>query len=160
LDGAITTKGGISAAKRIRGYKLYGAVFNDYAEYREVEDNKPGLCVIELGNGKMIKSYERLMGGANIISDTFGFAIGETSIASTPIAVCGRVLAYPAEPISSYKAGEAVCSGPDGTISKMSREEIKEWPDRIIGYVSEIPTYETWGSDNIKVDGRIWIKVK
>ncbi len=42
----------------------------------------------------------------------------------------------------------------------MHREEIRNWPDAIVGTVSEIPKYETWGSDNIKVDGRIWIKVK
>ena len=42
----------------------------------------------------------------------------------------------------------------------MTREEIRVWPDRVIGIVSEIPEYETWGSGNIKVNGRIWIKVK
>ena len=42
----------------------------------------------------------------------------------------------------------------------MTREEIKEYPDRIIGIVSEIPDYETWGSGNVPVNGRIWIKVK
>jgi hypothetical protein len=42
----------------------------------------------------------------------------------------------------------------------MTRDEIKEYPDRIIGIVSEIPTYETWGTNNIKVNGRIWIRVK
>ena len=42
----------------------------------------------------------------------------------------------------------------------MTREEIREWPDRIVGIVSEIPTYETWGTGGIAVDGRVWIKVK
>ena len=42
----------------------------------------------------------------------------------------------------------------------MTRKEIKEWPDAIIGYVSEIPYYDTWGTDNIKVNNRIWIKIK
>jgi len=70
------------------------------------------------------------------------------------------VLAYPLEGRSSFKPGQAVCSGPNGTISVMTRDEIKEWPDAIIGYVSEIPVYKYWGSDNIEVDGRIWIKVK
>ena len=108
----------------------------------------------------MILSTERLQAGGNIVSDTFGFSIGETSFAQTPIAVCGRVLAYPYEDREIYEPGDAVCSGPNGTISKMTREEIKEWPDRIIGYVSEIPNYKYWGSDSVKVDGRIWIKVK
>jgi hypothetical protein len=44
----------------------------------------------------------------------------------------------------------------------MTREEIKEWPDRIVGIVSEIPDYEEWGPENnkIKVGNRIWIKIK
>ena len=160
LVGSITTKGGISAGRSIKGYKLYGAVFNDYAEYRTAENVKPGDCVIELGDGSLAKSSERLQAGANIVSDTFGFAIGETKKAQTPIAVCGRVLAYPAEDKLVYTPGAAVCAAPDGKVSVMSREEIRNWPDRIVGYVSEIPSYDYWGSDNIAVNGRIWIKIK
>ena len=73
--------------------------------------------------------------------------IGETAYANTPIAVCGRVLAYTFENRNLFKPGEAVCSGPDGTISKMTREEIRNWPDAIVGYVSEVPQYDKWGSD-------------
>ena len=40
------------------------------------------------------------------------------------------------------------------------REEIREWSDRIVGIVSEIPEYEEWGTGKVKVNGRIWIKVK
>jgi hypothetical protein len=42
----------------------------------------------------------------------------------------------------------------------MSREEIVAYPDRIVGIVSEIPEYETWGTGDVPVNGRIWIKVK
>ena len=55
--------------------------------------------------------------------NTYGFVIGETSRAQTPIAVSGRVLAYPYEPRDTFSAGDAVCSGPNGTVSKMTREE-------------------------------------
>ena len=140
--------------------KVRGAVFNDYAEYRESLVKEPGRCVIETGYGDLELSAKRLQLGGNIISDTFGFSIGETNKAQTPIAVCGRVLAYPNENRELYKPGAAVCSGPDGTISLMTREEIKEWPDAIVGYVSEIPYYDTWGTNNIKVNGIIWIKIK
>ena len=94
------------------------------------------------------------------MSDTFGFAIGETEESKTPIAVSGRVLAYPYEDRYSYPLGSAVCSGPNGTISLMTREEIREYPERIIGTVSEIPEYEEWGTGKVKVNGRIWIRVK
>jgi hypothetical protein len=42
----------------------------------------------------------------------------------------------------------------------MTRNEVVMYPDRIVGTVSEIPDYETWGSGNIAVKNRIWIKVK
>lgn len=145
----------------IRAGQVYGAVWNDYAEYRQTKKHiQPGYCVIETGKGDLIKSSERLQPGANIVSDTFGFAIGETEQTKTPLAVSGRVLAYPYEDRDSYQAGDPVCSGPNGTISKMTREEVREYPDRIIGTVSEIPNYEVWGTGNVKVDNRIWIKVK
>lgn len=145
----------------IRAGQVYGAVWNDYAEYRQTKECiQPGYCVIETGKGDLIKSSERLQPGANIVSDTFGFAIGETEQTKTPLAVSGRVLAYPYEDRDSYQAGDPVCSGPNGTISKMTREEVREYPDRIIGTVSEIPDYEIWGTGNVKVNNRIWIKVK
>lgn len=140
--------------------KVRGAVFNDYAEYRESLVKEPGRCVIETGYGDLELSTKRLQLGGNIISDTFGFSIGETNKAETPIAVCGRVLAYPYENRYKFTAGAAVCSGPNGTVSLMTREEIREWPDAIIGYVSEIPEYKEWGTDKIQVNNRIWIKIK
>ena len=159
--GALIVSGGIGCAKNIRATKVYGAVWNDYAEYRHTQqDIQPGRCVIETGSGDLVISIERLQPGANIVSDTFGFAIGETCDTKTPLAVSGRVLAYPYEEQSSYQAGDPVCSGPNGTISKMTREEVQTYPERIIGTVSEIPEYETWGTGNVKVNGRIWIKIK
>lgn len=144
-----------------RAGQVYGAVWNDYAEYRRTQKHvQPGYCVIETGKGDLIKSSKRLQPGANIVSDTFGFAIGETEQTKTPLAVSGRVLAYPYEDRDSYQAGDPVCSGPNGTISRMTREEVREYPDRIIGTVSEIPNYEVWGTGNVKVNNRIWIKVK
>lgn len=156
-DGSKTKNGdnGVLVAKKVRG-----AVFNDYAEYRESLIKEPGRCVVETGYGDLELSTKRLQLGGNIVSDTFGFSIGETNKAQTPIAVCGRVLAYPYEDRYKFTAGAAVCSGPNGTVSLMTHEEIKEWPDAIIGYVSEIPEYKEWGTDKIQVNNRIWIKVK
>ena len=141
------------------GTVLMGAAWNDYAEFRKANTIEPGRVVIEDVSGEMKLSTERMQPGANIISDTYGFTIGQTEECKTPIAVAGRVLAYTFEDRNSYPLGAAVCSGPNGTVSLMTREEIREYPERIIGTVSEIPNYETWGADNIKVNNRIWIKI-
>ena len=136
-------------------------VQNDYVEYREgTEDFEPGRVICENGDDTLSLATERLQPGANVVSDTFGFAIGETETAKTPIAVSGRVLVYPYEDRNSYKPGDAVCAAPGGTVSKMTREEIREYPERILGTVSAIPTYEVWGEGKAKVNGRIWIKVR
>ena len=143
------------------GTKLYGAVYNDYAEYRsQKEEIKPGYCVASVDNGQVYKTTEKFQACDGIVSDTFGFANGETNECKTPLAVAGRVLAYFHGNREDYHAGDTVCAGPNGKVCKMTREEIREWPDRIIGIVSEIPEYETWGTGNINVNGRIWIKVK
>ena len=141
---------------------LYGAAWNDYAEYRQSDITQPGRCIIENGDDTLSLSIERLQRGAEIVSDTFGFAIGETDDCKTPIAASGRVLAYPFEDREEFKShiGYPVCSGPNGTVSIMTDEEEQLYPSRIIGYVSAVPDYETWGTGNVKVDGRIWIRIK
>lgn len=141
--------------------QLYGAVWNDYAEYRESNTIEAGKCVVEVGDDTLKLSSERMQPGANITSDTFGFAIGETDKCKTPIAVSGRVLAYGYEDREEFRKniGRPVCSGPNGTVSIMTDEEYKEKGYRAIGTISAVPDYEEWGTGNVKVNGRIWIKV-
>ena len=140
---------------------LMGAAWNDYAEYRICKEfPKAGRVVCENGDDTLSLATKRLQSGANIVSDTFGFAIGKTNEAQTPIAVSGRVLAYTYENREEFVAGDPVCAGPNGTVSKMSRVEVQEYPDRMIGTVSAIPIYDLWGEKGVKVDNRIWIKVR
>lgn len=140
---------------------FYGAVWNDYAEFRSQKESiEPGYCVASANNGKVYKTTEKFQACDGIVSDTFGFSIGETDECQTPLAVAGRVLAYFHGNREDYHAGDTVCAGPEGKVIKMTREEICEWPDRIVGIVSEIPDYKIWGSGNIEVNNRIWIKVK
>ena len=155
--------------------QIRGAVWNDYAEYRASAVKEPGRVLTEDTDGIMKLANERLMPACKVYSDTFGVAIGETTKDNTPIAVSGRVLAYPYRNRNEYHLGDAVCSAPNGTIDIMTREEIMMYPERIIGTVSEIPDYEEWAcnygghagmsiEDNkpsyIKVNGRIWIYVR
>ena len=164
--GALIVKGGIGAAGKIYGSQVYNAVWNDYAECRQVEIEEPGYCVTETESGKMIKTYKRLQAGCKLTSDTYGTCMGETEEAKTPIAVAGRVLAYPYRARKEYTLGAAVCSAPNGTVDIMTRDEIMMYPERIVGTVSEIPTYEIWSGgtkenpNNIQVKGRIWIYVR
>lgn len=140
---------------------IFGAAWNDYAEYRCGDVTEGGYCVVEKGDDTLILSSARMTPGANLTSDTFGFAIGKSETCQTPVAVSGRVLAYPYEPIEEFKKniGRPVCSGPNGTVSIMSDEEYKEKGYCAIGTISAVPAYETWGSANVKVNGRVWIKV-
>ena len=139
---------------------LMGAAWNDYAEYRQTtQDIEAGRVVTENGDDTLSLTKYRMMPASSVVSDTFGFAIGATDKAKAPLAMAGRVLTYTNEDRNSYQPGDAVCSGPNGTISKMTTEEKIMHPECIIGYVSCVPDYETWGEKNIKVNGRIWIKV-
>lgn len=142
--------------------KVYGAVFNDYAEYRKTDSIEPGRCVVENGDDTLSLSISRMQPGAEIISDTFGFAIGETDECKTPVAVTGRVLAYPYEDREEFRnaIGRPVCSGPNGTVSLMSDEEYQKYGYCTIGFVSAVPDYEEWGTGKAKVNNRVWIRIK
>jgi hypothetical protein len=147
----------ITSSKITSHVALYGAVWNDYAEFREANTTEPGRVVYEVGDDTLALTTERMMPACSIISDTFGFAIGETDKCKTPLTQAGRVLAYPLEDRESYKPGDPVCSGPNGTVSKMTEQEVRMYPHKMIGTVSSIPDYEEWGTDKVKVNGRIWI---
>lgn len=156
--GAVRISGGLGVAGSIYGSQVYGAVYNDYAEYRQAEEQiEPGYIVYSDDNGILHKTKNRLQHFEGVVSDTFGFAIGKTDKAKTPLAVAGRVLVYTNEELH---AGDVVCAGENGKACKMSEEEIANKPDRIVGIVSEIPTYDTWGEDNVPVNKRVWIRVK
>lgn len=160
--GAVKISGGLGVAGNIYANKVYGAVWNDYAECRESNEFiDAGYVVKENGDDTLSLADRRLIYGCSIVSDTFGFMIGETDKAHTPIAVSGRVLAYPYEnrEVFRHNIGCFVCSGPNGTVSLMDKEEIWNHPEAIIGQVSAVPDYEYWGN-NVKVNGRVWIKVR
>ena len=147
---------------------INGALWNDFAEYRTSSCKEAGRVVIENGKGCLQLCQERLAPCAHIISDTYGISTGYSLTQDTPIGVGGRVLVYPFQNRENYKVGDAVCAAPNGTADIMTREEIINYPDRIIGIVSEIPDYDVWeqqaseDSEIVKVDvkNRIWIYVK
>ena len=71
-------------------------------------------------------------------------------------------MVYPYRDRNEYKPGDCVCAAPNGTVDIMTRAEIINYPDRIVGTVSCVPEYELWGEGDrepAKVNGRIWIKI-
>lgn len=136
---------------------LHGGAWNDYAENRDYEDevtidNLSGRVVCEDGHGKLKLSRERLQPCAYVVSDTFGVTIGEGNI---PVAVAGRVLVHIDDEV---ELGDCVAAGFNGKAIKMTRQEIINYPDRILGTVIEIPDYDKFNDKS--VNGRVWIRVK
>ena len=145
-----------------QGDAVTGAVWNDYAEFRQADTIEPGYILIEKGDDTLIKSTKRLQDFAGVSSDTWGFAQGETENAKTPIAVAGRVLVYTDKDRKYFKTGDYVCTGKDGKVSKMHWWEKILFPHKVVGVISSVPEYEEWGGGDrppVKVDGRVWIKV-
>lgn len=146
------------------GDSVTNAVWNDLGECRKSDSRESGYAIAPSGT----RTFTRLEPGARIISDTWGFLLGdENDTEKAPVAIAGRVLAYPLHDKSYYEVGDAVCAAEGGKIDKMTREEIKEYPDRIIGIVNEIPDYDIWepsreggGREPIHTNGRIWIDVR
>lgn len=137
---------------------MHGAAWNDYAEKRHVKTNVfPGTVVCEVGDGSLVKSSARLQPCPYVVTDTYGFVIGEDK--DTPVAVAGRALVYiSAEERNSVSIGDCLCAGEYGKASIMTREEIKEYPDRILGIVTGIPMKDKW--NGVDVNNRVWIKIK
>ena len=155
---------------------VHNAVWNDFAEYREGTTTEAGRVVAATADSNKVSlTYERLQPCAHVISDTFGCSVGQSDTAQTPIGVGGRVLVYPYQPIENYHVGDCLCAAPNGTADIMTREEIIQYPDRIIGVVDEIPSYLIWKQTlttdkekngggkvetSVPVNGRIWIYVR
>lgn len=136
---------------------MCGAAWNDYAENRKIIGPvKPGQVVCDFEDGVVV-SDERLQPCAYVVSDTYGYTMGADEPFTVPVAVAGRVLVYIKE--KNPKVGDCVCADKDGLASVMTREEVINYPDRILGVVSEIPRYATW-KDIVPVDGRVWIKLR
>ena len=164
-NAALVVRGGIACAKQIWGQAVHGAVWNDYAEYRHIDfkiDGIPGRALVEDGKGGLVLP-QGMCAGASIVTDTFGFSIGQSDYQTVPVAVTGRVLAFMDEncPKEKWKPGAAVCTVAGGSLRVMNKLEKILHPDCIIGYISEVPDYEVWhGAADIEVNGRIWIKLK
>ena len=134
---------------------MHGAAWNDYAEKRKVFGLvNPGDVVCENGDGTLSLSEERLQACPYVVSDTYGFVIGEDK--DVPLAVAGRALVKVSD--EHVSVGDCLCAGQDGKAYVMSRPEVMAYPDRILGIVTEVPDYDEW--NGVKINNRVWIKIK
>lgn len=162
--GALVVAGGIGCAGNIYGSKVYGAVYNDYAERRKSNaEIKAGYVVNEIGDDIVIQCTKDMCSTALVVSDTYGALIGEAEDEqhySIPVGLSGRVLAYVSPLSKRVRLGDTVCSSRDGMIRRMRWYEKILHPECIIGVVGSIPNYAVWGDENILVNGRVWINLK
>ena len=160
--GSLAVTNNINAAGTITGSKVYNAVFNDYAEYRLCKESiEPGYIVTEdRDNCDHVKLCTSCLGEADmfVVSDTYGQCMG-VAANSVPVALSGRVLVH-CDPRYNYVVGDYVGCDDHGRARKLMRLEAHEYPERVLGRVSSIPNYEYWGTENVAVNGRIWVNIK
>ncbi|MDR0396888.1 MAG: hypothetical protein LBH66_06265, partial [Oscillospiraceae bacterium] len=142
--------------------RMYGAVYNDYAEAREAGSAAalvPGTIVEETGGGKLDVCKRKRSRLAYVVSDTYGMLIGGTGGGlETPVALAGRALAHVRGGAAGYKPGDLLCAGADGKLRRMGRLRALFDPFACVGTVAEIPDYDEWRG--VKVGGRVWVRIR
>ena len=163
LDGT-TIYGNLMATGTISGRQVFGAVYNDYAELRKVTKDinlfVAGTVVQEVGDGTVKECDTYASPLAYIISDTYGVLMGERESA-IPVGLAGRVLAYFDENYGEPEFGMPVCASPNGKIMPLPID--LPYPNSvlsILGVISEIPDYLIWGTEDVVVNGRVWVNLK
>lgn len=138
---------------------IYGGAWNDIAEFRHSYDNYVGgTCVSTSSVSDSVSlSNKRRAPNSYIVSDTYGFAIGQSEENNCPIAIAGRVLACVE---GRVRPGNAVCSSVNGKVCRMRWWEKILYPECIVGYVESIPETQIWGKKQIPINSRVWVRVK
>jgi hypothetical protein len=142
--------------------KVYNAVYNDIADYLELETD---INTIEFGRvyvrtfDGIVRLSEKKMekGIIGIASDTYGYGLGKKNIGTKeiPIAVAGFVLAYCD---NEYVSGTALTCGENGILTEIEIKEKPYFPERIVATFYKNPKSEFW--NGTKVNGRYIVKVK
>ena len=142
--------------------KVYNAVFNDIADYIEVENSSvevlPGrVYVIDVDGIAEVSKYYCQEGIIGIVTDTYGIGVGKDKNSvkqRIPICIGGFVLAYVDK---IYLPGTPLTSGPNGILTEMRIEDKRNFPERIIGTFFKKETLPVWYG--IAVNNRHWVKV-
>lgn len=144
----------------ITAQRVYNAVWNDIADFIEVEKDT------DFTYGKVIAFKDGIHNTANkktkknvvgIVSDTYGFGIGQKhkDTPQVPIAIGGFVLSY----TKIYPTGTPLQTDNDGGLIKASILTRLFHPERIIATFYREENNSFWNK-KIVVNGRHWVKVK
>ena len=141
--------------------KVYNAVWNDIADYQELQDKLVyGKCYYDTKNGAKLCNKRCQMGVMGIASDTFGFGVGKQKDKDMlPIAIGGWVLAHVDK---EYDTGTPLTNDENGDLTEITLEEKHDYPERIVATYKKPEKEEKWGpeKEKINVNGRHWVKVK
>ena len=161
--GAVVISGGLGVQGNIYGSKVWGCVWNDLADCIDVPEDTEleyGDCYCFDGKN-YYKSTKYLDNGIiGIHSDTAGFCMGKRDIEKQMnVAVAGFVLAYVDD---IYPSGTPLTCKENGILTKLKEEDISKNPHKIVGTFWKTEPCEKWGAEGkeVKVNGRMWIKVR
>ncbi|MFN8846950.1 MAG: hypothetical protein ACK5V3_01065 [Bdellovibrionales bacterium] len=149
-------------AGEFRAAKVWGAVWNDYADFQKLNDKLVyGKVYYDTIEGAKICTQRCQMGIMGVATNTFGAAVGQGANYGfeVPIAVAGWVLAYVDK---EYPTGTPLTNDESGNLTEMTLEEKRNYPERLIATYKKKELDIEWGMEGKKVavDGRHWVQVK
>lgn len=141
--------------------RVYGAVWNDIADYLEVDQDievEFGKVYVRTNTGETRLSVRPCEKGIiGIASDTYGMSVGKKGKGKKelPIALAGIVLAHCDR---EYESGTPLTSGRDGGLTKMYWWELLFKPQSLVATFYKTEPQKKW--NGVIVNGRHWVKVK
>jgi hypothetical protein len=143
--------------------KVFNAVWNDVADFQDVADEKiPGKCYFDTLSGAKICNEECQKAVIGILSDTYGFGLGQVNNAKkAPFVIAGWALAC-VDSEQTYETGDVLMNDSNGNLVKMSEEMKRLYPERIVATYKkpEAAKYFGPGAEAVKVNGRHWVKIR
>jgi hypothetical protein len=139
--------------------QLYNAVWNDIADFIEVEKETKiefgKTYIYEKGKHAISSKYAQ-KGIVGIASDTLGFGVGKKSeeTPQIPIAIGGFVLAYIDK---IYSSGTPLTCSKNGSLTKMKLIARLVHPERAVATFYKTERNKQW--NGVEVKGRSWVKI-
>ena len=151
--------GDLNAVGTITGAKVSNAVWNDIADFIEVEDDFDvmyGRAYSRLPDGRMTLAQGYMQKGVlGIASDTYGIGVGTKEGKKTiPLAIGGFVLAHIDK---EYEPGTPLTCTEGGVLTEFDMENKMRYPERMLAIFDKVERQTSW--NGVAVNGRHWVKV-